>query len=379
MINLILGRPRSGKSYESVVYHLIPAIQSGRKVITNLPVNIDAIRSVFGEAAADLVCIVKSDFHAYGDNSRPFSSPSDYQDPWRDGDGKAPLYIVDEAHMVLGRNARADLLEFYSMHGHMGIDILLMTQSDRKLHRDVRDMVEIVYRCIKNTALGSDKTYTKKVLMGLRGDVVNTEQRKYNKSYFKFYQSHTASNTAVKEATASDVKPFWKSKLVIMLVICVILSVAGLFNLLKDGSPFGVKEVKSEPSSAPVLEVRQVKKEKVDIPAQSLLSFFPFLTDVSKAYITAMNVTRKGDKTTFDMLFKVFDKKDRYYVPDSTLADMQVKIQVINECLVKLMKDNQFVYLTCPPITDEKIKEDKKVSEVVSNSFLGSSDNGEAI
>lgn len=37
MIYAIVGRPRSGKSYESVVYHIIPAIQSGRKVITNIP------------------------------------------------------------------------------------------------------------------------------------------------------------------------------------------------------------------------------------------------------------------------------------------------------------------------------------------------------
>ncbi|WP_305841866.1 zonular occludens toxin domain-containing protein [Photobacterium leiognathi] len=379
MINLIMGRPGGGKSYEAVVYHVIPAVQSGRKVITNLPLNLQAIEAAFGPQAVSLIKVIDTDFHGYGSDNKPFSSPDDYKDDWRSEDGKGSLVVVDEAHMVCGRDAKKDLLEFYSMHRHMGIDILLLTQSDRKLHRDVRDMIEIVYRCIKNTALGSDKTYTKKVLMGLRGDVVNTEQRKYEKAYFKFYQSHTASNSAVKEATASDVKPFWKSKLVFMLVICVILSVAGLFNLFKDGSPFGVKQVRAEPKVVPAPEVRQVKKEKVDMPAQSLLSFFPFLTDVSKAYITAMNVTRSGDKTTFDMLFKVFDKKDRYYVPDKTLVDMQVKIQVINECLVKLMKDNQFVYLTCPPITDEKIKEDKKVSEVVSNSFLGSSDNGEAI
>ncbi|EPW3551744.1 zonular occludens toxin domain-containing protein, partial [Pseudomonas aeruginosa] len=36
MINLILGQPGGGKSHEAVVYHVVPALNQGRKVITNL-------------------------------------------------------------------------------------------------------------------------------------------------------------------------------------------------------------------------------------------------------------------------------------------------------------------------------------------------------
>ncbi|MBV1843592.1 zonular occludens toxin domain-containing protein, partial [Photobacterium ganghwense] len=55
MINLIVGRPGGGKSYEAVVFHIIPAIQNGRKVVTNLPLNIDHFVKVFGEDARSLI------------------------------------------------------------------------------------------------------------------------------------------------------------------------------------------------------------------------------------------------------------------------------------------------------------------------------------
>ncbi|MHA6613038.1 zonular occludens toxin domain-containing protein [Photobacterium damselae] len=67
MINLIMGRPGGGKSYEAVVYHVLPAIQSGRMVITNLPINLDVVSSVLGEDKAKLIKIINSDFHSYGD------------------------------------------------------------------------------------------------------------------------------------------------------------------------------------------------------------------------------------------------------------------------------------------------------------------------
>ncbi|MGB6097665.1 MAG: zonular occludens toxin domain-containing protein [Comamonas thiooxydans] len=46
MINGLEGIPGSGKSYEAVAYHVLPALQAGRKVITNLPLNIDALAAI---------------------------------------------------------------------------------------------------------------------------------------------------------------------------------------------------------------------------------------------------------------------------------------------------------------------------------------------
>lgn len=46
MINLLLGAPGGGKSYEAVAYHVLPAVQSGRKVITNLPLYVDVFEAI---------------------------------------------------------------------------------------------------------------------------------------------------------------------------------------------------------------------------------------------------------------------------------------------------------------------------------------------
>ncbi len=96
------------------------------------------------------------------------------------------------------------------MHRHYGVDLILVTQSIKKIHTDIKEMVEVTYRCTKNTALGSNTSYTKKVQDGWRGDVVNTSIRKYKSSYFPFYKSHSKSNAAVLEAQAQDIVPLWR-------------------------------------------------------------------------------------------------------------------------------------------------------------------------
>lgn len=42
----IEGIPGSGKSYEAVAFHILPALKNGRKVITNLPLEIEQIRII---------------------------------------------------------------------------------------------------------------------------------------------------------------------------------------------------------------------------------------------------------------------------------------------------------------------------------------------
>lgn len=46
MSNGLEGIPGSGKSYEAVVFHVLPALQSGRLVITNLPLLVEAFAAL---------------------------------------------------------------------------------------------------------------------------------------------------------------------------------------------------------------------------------------------------------------------------------------------------------------------------------------------
>ncbi len=46
MINILIGPPGGGKSYEAVVHHVLPALANGRKVITNLPLQMNRIAAI---------------------------------------------------------------------------------------------------------------------------------------------------------------------------------------------------------------------------------------------------------------------------------------------------------------------------------------------
>lgn len=278
MLYGIVGRPGGGKSYEAVVYHVFPTLEKRRKIITNLPLNVDLFAATFGEEIRDLIVVIDGKLAEFGSTNRPFSSVRHYDDDWRNKHGQGPLYLIDEAHMVLpARGCDVKILEWYSMHRHLGIDIVLITQNLRKINRDIKDMIELTYSCQKNTALGSPNTYTQKVRTGSGSEVVNTSLRKYEKQYFKYYQSHTSSNKAVQEAYASDVKPIWKNWTFygagILLVIAILI-----FYRLYDVN----QSTESVPDIAPV-----TSDPSTDAPYKPVDNVNPeFKTSESKSYFS---------------------------------------------------------------------------------------------
>lgn len=215
MINLMLGQPGGGKSYESVAFHVLPAVvEQGRKVITNLPLDL-AMWERYWPGSTKLIEIREPQL-IDGELVRPFSRAEHYGDPWRhEQTGVGPLYVVDECHLAIPLRAsdpkeQVRVEEWYSLHRHELADVLLITQSYGKINRAIRDLVQVVYRCKKATAFGFSNRYIRKVQDGLRGDVVNTTERKYEKKYFTLYKSHTKSSKAAEELTANDIVPIWK-------------------------------------------------------------------------------------------------------------------------------------------------------------------------
>lgn len=160
MIDLLEGIPGSGKSYEAVVFHVLPALKKGRKIVTNLPLNLEAFakldprypdlldirkdpRPVLGrwdpEAAGrgescfilgefdqpkavkvtqklngvnvQLMGTLDSDgpmvfeeFDGRRSHKAPAGTPLfghvwDFYDDWRGEGNQGPLYIIDECHV----------------------------------------------------------------------------------------------------------------------------------------------------------------------------------------------------------------------------------------------------------------------------------------
>ena len=103
MIHGISGKTGGGKSYEAVARHIIPVItKQKRKVVTNLPLNIEHFCSVYGDYCKDLIEVVDGQFHNYA-GQRPFSKAEHYlqYEDWQNEDGQRVYFFIDECHLAL--------------------------------------------------------------------------------------------------------------------------------------------------------------------------------------------------------------------------------------------------------------------------------------
>lgn len=305
MINFLLGASGGGKSYEAVVYHILVALQRGRKVITNLPVNVEAFAAM-EPGYVDLLEVrrkpqpIMGEWYAGSDTdqedgeppafrlappdqwrkppaaARVFGGVWDYHDTWthpgfgpkRKFKGQGPLFVIDEVHFPLPAKGRVDIedreqraqvqadmarvAEWFSMHRHFNVDVLLLSQSYGKVMSEILGNVQVVYRVRKNVALGSSTSYTRKVQDGLRGEVTNTSIRTYEPKYFPLYKSHTQ-GSSVEESNASDVRPIWRHWSFIGAAACVLFFLAMLASG-KVGNPLKPEAAKGLPKTAQALQ-----------------------------------------------------------------------------------------------------------------------------
>lgn len=365
-INFIVGRPGSGKSYEAVRYHVIPNLEKGRKVVTNLPLNLDHFEKIYGPEILDLIEVKEDVFDKVHGVIKPFSSASDFiNDDFRNDDNQGALFIIDECHFQYPRTGRTkkassdltECLEYFSMHRHYGHDILLMTQSSGKLNKDLLDMIEIMYKVSKHSAAGSDKSYTQSVYDGAVGrPAKNTSNlRTYDKKIFPFYKSHTMSDNSVKEAKASDVKPLWKQPTIVLgfllMVIGIPMSILSVKDMLMGkGKNEVVKTNHSTAASIPDPEqMARLSNTKI-LAKKSDDSFRPFSN-------MTFSISGSSESSYRDERGKWVPQYEIYFsglTSSKTTVDLKLRdfymagyeVFVLGDCLVRLeYKDfKQMVY-----------------------------------
>jgi len=389
MINGIAGKPGGGKSYEATKNHVIPAIKSGRRVVTNLPLNIDHFASVYGEHVRDLIVIVQYDFHDYG-NLKPFSRIDDWLEhqDWKNEKGQGVLFAIDEAHLSLPsrmqRGTGQDItkvLEFLSMHRHYGFDVLLITQNFKKVHADIRDMIQLVYRCIKKSMFGVDDEYIIKVHEGCTSLVVNTDERAYEPYVFKFYKSHTMSEKSIEEATTVDVVPWWKHSLMFgagfMLFIFLLVLVFLLNHIFSDEEQSDVSLTKESPVPQVLDENKQLpsagdtslslpteeqqisqslsQNRKLPTPISEPKQFNEYkdMVEKSKSYHPFYKVELAVSGFAQDYGFKIMYFSARqngqhiFTITNRDLALAGYDVRILTDCSVKIKYFDYVDFLTC--------------------------------
>lgn len=144
MISLYTGTPGSGKSMHvaQVISDIIR--YQDRYVVTNIPINLDLFKEK------------KRSKYFYLSNSE--LSPQKLKDISKlyfdKHNGKIKeskiVVIIDEAQLLFNARTwnaagRSDWNEFFTLHRHLGIDIILVCQFDSMLDKQIRYLIEYQY------------------------------------------------------------------------------------------------------------------------------------------------------------------------------------------------------------------------------------------
>ena len=199
------GLPRSGKSYEAMVKHVLPALAKGRKVFAFIDgIDHQKIAEVTGmdleHVQALLVPLTKEQLPNVQDHveDRSLVVLDEMQDTWPTGRQKLDPGIT----------------EFVTQHGHREIDILGMTQDIKDIHSLWRRRADKKIQFVKRDVLGKPNEYTWRTYKQTRPDrweEIMSGKGKYDPKYFGIYKSHSTDNPEG-EDYKDDRAVIWKRK-----------------------------------------------------------------------------------------------------------------------------------------------------------------------
>ncbi|MFM9435742.1 zona occludens toxin [Janthinobacterium sp. CG_23.3] len=264
-INVYTGLMRSGKSYEVVSEVVVPAVRSGRRVVTNIDgISEEKIHQYLVEKHPnDDAALYGSIVHV--DNSQVFSP--DFFPHYDDLKGAhtdtlvqpGDLVCVDEAWRFWGATdckLHKNHKSFFLEHGHftsattnVACDLVLMIQDMSNLHRFVKAVVAFNFRTHKKVALGMGNTYSLTMWEGYkqsRTAQVGNWIRKYQKDVFPLYSSFKGGAQGVMVNADKRMNIFTDKKLWLYAAMLIIGGVLAFYNVLKFFNPPSTKANKPD-------------------------------------------------------------------------------------------------------------------------------------
>lgn len=208
-INAYTGLMGSGKSYEVVSSVILPAIQAGRRVVTNIDgINPQAIEDYIlartkltADQLGEIVIFTNDDISA----ANFFPSEEDPHSETNDAILKAgDLLAVDECWKFWSTDNKISEahMTFFRMHRHythpvtgVACDVALMIQDIGTLHRKLRAVVEMSTRTVKLKTLGMDTKYRIELYEGnklTQKSHIDTFNKSYKAEIFPLYRSYSA-------------------------------------------------------------------------------------------------------------------------------------------------------------------------------------------
>lgn len=285
-INVYSGLMGSGKSYECVSSVIVPAVASGRRVVTNIDgIHPDEVISYcvnkLGVPFAKCGSVVSVGPEEPGQSDFFYFGKDDIQTVVLPGD----LVCIDEAWKYWGTDCKlhANHVEFFRMHRHfvnprtgVACDLVLMVQDISDLHRRLKSVVELSFRCKKLKSFGLAKAYCIQMWEGPRQTskgVIKTENKKYNPDFFPLYSSYIVQDGGSgKEVIVDKRQNVLRSPVVWLMVGGTLLSaVVSISFLVHSFSPHKGKAPAASPasSSASSSSDSAVRAGQSDLPVVS--------------------------------------------------------------------------------------------------------------
>jgi len=194
------GLPRSGKSYGAVENVIIPALKTGQKVFTNIPMKNEYCLETFGS------CPIPFEIKDVVDN------PNWWTEVFEVGS----VLVIDELWElwpagVSINKARIEDKTFLAKHGHQVnaetgkiTQVVLLTQDLAQISNHVKLLVDKTFVSTKLDAVGSSKRFRIDIYQGqVSGSLlpankkINTVFGKYEPKVYNAYISHTESEGGI--------------------------------------------------------------------------------------------------------------------------------------------------------------------------------------
>jgi zona occludens toxin len=242
-INAYVGLPGSGKSYSVVENVILPALKSGRNVMTNIPLNLNQIGADFD---IENLFPISNDDLLKADGFFWLGIPG------------GTVIVLDEVWRLWPAGMKATDIkiyhkEFLAEHRHrvgqsgLTQEIILIVQDLSQIAGYVRLLVDTTYVAKKLDKVGAKTKYRIDVYSGgQKGPnyphktVLNTLYGKYKPDVFKYYISHTKSDTGLPgmELVVDDRANIWKNPFIRYgMPLMLIFVIFGVYRTLGFFSP----------------------------------------------------------------------------------------------------------------------------------------------
>lgn len=334
------GLPGAGKSYEACVYHILPALEQGRAVITNIEgINHQKFSDLTGIPVAIVRKLLTCVYHPeIADiEQRHTEQLNSFLQSQNDS-----LLVIDEIqnlHPSGRQKLSPEWSKFITEHRHNGLDIILMGQDKRDCHALWRRRIQRLIVFTKQTALGRDGHYLWRAYEATTAEnyrEISSGSRSYEKKYFGLYASHTNDTQNKNVYSDKRINVFKTGLFTTVLPLVLLASGFGLWYLVKvftdptaitgntSGQQVAPPTVREPPPPvAPVIINREnlqattpsTSADKQTQPAQKPppIDVFDEMAQKYRARLSAVVVGESGRlHVQIDMLDPTFHVQDSY-------------------------------------------------------------------